>query len=229
VADYAFIFSYARKTNIEGLDVGGNLKIVRRLAGEFADSWGFGLDASARYKKNNWIFGAMFRDITTTFNAWSFNTETFEDVFEITGNEIPENSLEITLPKFIFGAAYNFHIYKKFSGLAEFDMDITTDGMRNVLIKSDLFSIDPHIGTEISYNNLIYLRLGVGNFQNVPEFNGDDKFTFQPNIGVGIKYKKFAIDYALSDGGDHSIAIYSHVFSIRYGINKKTNTKASAD
>ena len=223
VADYAFLVSYARKTNIESLDVGGNIKIIRRIAGEFASAWGFGLDASAIYKKDNWVFGAMFKDVTSTFNAWSFNTETFEETFNATGNEIPTNSLEITLPKFIFGAAYNFKIYKKFSGMIESDIDITTDGKRNVLIKSNVFSIDPHIGTEISYNNLVYLRLGVGNFQKIPQINAEDDFSFQPNLGLGIKFKRLALDYAFTDIGDQSIALYSHVFSIRYGINKKVD------
>lgn len=229
VADYAFLFSYARRTNIEGLDVGGNLKIIRRVAGEFASAWGFGLDASALYHKKNWVFGAMFRDVTTTFNAWKFNTSTFEEVFNATGNEVPESSIEITLPKFIFGVAYNFNIYKKFSGMAEFDMDITTDGKRNVLIKSDIFSIDPHIGTEISYNNLVYLRLGVGNFQKIPQINASDELSFQPNMGLGIKFKKLAIDYAFTDIGDQSIALYSHVFSIRYGINKKADNSVPSE
>jgi len=223
VADYAFLLSYARKTNIEGLDVGGNVKIIRRVAGEFASSWGFGLDVSALYHKDKWVFGAMFKDVTTTFNAWSFNTSTFEETFNATGNEIPENSIEITLPKFIFGAAYNFKIYNKFAGMAEFDMDITTDGKRNVPIKTNVFSIDPHVGAEFSYNNLVYLRFGVGNFQKIPEIGGDEVLTFQPNMGLGIKFKRLAIDYAYTDVADQSLALYAHVFSIRYGINKKSD------
>ena len=37
-ADYAFLFSYARKTKIEGLSIGGTVKIVHRRAGDFARS-----------------------------------------------------------------------------------------------------------------------------------------------------------------------------------------------
>ena len=44
-ADYAFLFSYARKLTIEGLSVGGNFKVIHRKVGDFAKSWGFGLDA----------------------------------------------------------------------------------------------------------------------------------------------------------------------------------------
>ena len=48
-ADYAFLFSYARKMKIEGLRVGGNFKVIRRKVGDFGGAWGFGLDAGAQY------------------------------------------------------------------------------------------------------------------------------------------------------------------------------------
>ncbi len=221
IADYAFMFSYARKSHIQGLRYGANVKIIRRIVGKFASAWGFGLDAGAQYDKGKWSFGAMARDITSTFNAWKFNTSTFEDVFNETGNEIPKNGLEITMPKLILGAAYHFIIYKKFEGLAEINSDITFDGKRDVVIKSDPISIDPHVGFEFSYNKLIYLRAGVGNIQKVPDINGKNETTFQPNIGIGIRYKRFGLDYALTDIGDHSIALYSNVFSVYYSLDKK--------
>ena len=37
---------------------------------------------------------------------------------------------------------------------------------------------------------------------------------FQPNIGVGFKYKGIQIDYALTDLGDQSAALYSNIFSV---------------
>ena len=44
-ADYGLTFSYARRpTFIEGLQYGVNAKIIRRVIGEFASSWGFGFD-----------------------------------------------------------------------------------------------------------------------------------------------------------------------------------------
>ena len=221
VADYAFLISYAKVTNIPGLTLGGNVKIIRRVAGDFADAWGFGLDVSAIYKKNKWVFGGNFRDVTSTFNAWSFNTSELKDVFEMTGNEVPENSLEITLPKLLLGVSRSFNIYKKIDGLVEFDMDITTDGKRNVLIRTDLFSFDPHIGAEFSYNRLVFFRFGLGNIQQVPNGKGEMYYTVQPNIGLGINYKRLRLDYAYTNIGDASIALYSHVISLHYGINKK--------
>lgn len=221
VADWAFLFSYAKLSNTEGLRYGGNVKVIRRVAGDFAGAWGFGFDLSARYDKGNWLFAAMARDVTSTFNAWSFNTSELEEVFIVTGNEIPDNSLEITLPKLMLGVGRKIDISEKFTGLVEIDADMTFDGKRNVLIKGDPVSIDPHMGFEIGFRNILFFRGGVSNFQQVPDFDNKNSMTFQPNLGLGIKIKQLSIDYALTDIGDQSIALYSNVFSIRYGINRK--------
>ena len=64
VADYAFLFTYARSfTGMPGLTLGGNVKVIRSIVGNFGGSWGFGLDAGAQYKYKDWLFGAVGRDI----------------------------------------------------------------------------------------------------------------------------------------------------------------------
>lgn len=231
VADNALLFSYASQLGeVDWLGggkllAGGNFKIIRRVAGDFASAWGFGLDAAAKFKAKEWLFGAVLRDATSTFNAWSFNTGQLEEVFVMTGNELPQNSLELTLPRLLLGAGYQFPIYGGFGGLAETGLDMTTDGKRNVMIKTDLISIDPHLGLEFNYNKIVFVRGGFGNFQTIPTFDNKTDISFQPNIGIGVQYKNLAIDYALTDIGDQSIALYSNVFSLRYSFNRKEMAK----
>ena len=221
--DYGFFVSYAQKSSIDGLSFGGSAKVVHRRAGEFTTAWGFGIDASARYQTdNNWSFAVIGRDITTTFNAWQFNfTEAEEAVFRSTNNEVPINSLELTLPKVILGAAKKIDFTQDFSLLTEINVDLNTDGRRNTLLKTDIISGDPHMGIEASYKDIIYLRGGVGNFQQEKDLNYEQQWTFMPNIGIGLKLNNLMIDYALSDIGDQSTANYSHVFSIRAAVNPK--------
>ncbi|MEN8696145.1 MAG: PorV/PorQ family protein [Bacteroidia bacterium] len=221
--DYGFFVSYAQKSSIDGLSFGGSAKVVHRRAGEFTTAWGFGIDASARYQTdNNWSFAVIGRDITTTFNAWQFNfTEAEEAVFRSTNNEVPINSLELTLPKVILGAAKKIDFTQDFSLLTEINVDLNTDGRRNTLLKTDIISGDPHMGIEASYKDIIYLRGGVGNFQQEKDLNYEQQWTFMPNIGLGLKLNNLMIDYALSDIGDQSTANYSHVFSIRAAVNPK--------
>ena len=227
-ADYAFIGSYARKLKIPGLRVAANFKVIRRVVGDFANAWGFGLDAGAQYDKNQWHFGAVVRDVTSTFNAWSFNlSSSMIETFALTGNEIPSNSVELTLPRLLIGAQRKYYIKEKFSIMGELDLDMTFDGKRNTLIKSDPVSVDPHFGFEFGYKDFIFFRTGLCNIQQVTDFAGKKSMNIQPNIGMGIKIKQFTIDYALTDIGDASVALYSNIFSLKFDLHKKVKTTST--
>ena len=225
-ADYGFLFSYARKLNVQGLSVGGSFKVIHRKVGDFAKSWGFGLDAGAQYHmKKNWKFGLMARDVTSTFNAWVFNLNPeMQEVFIATGNELPENGLELTLPRLIFAANGKFDLGKKgFYASSELDLDVTTDGRRNTLIKTGLISIDPHLGIEFGFKKIVAVRGGISNMQYVKNFDDSQSLNVQPNIGIGLNIKSFHIDYAFTDIGDASVALYSHVISIRLLLDRPKN------
>lgn len=218
-SDNALVLSYARKLRPK-LTVGANVKVIYRQVGDFANAIGFGLDASAIYKTGPWAIAAMARDVTSTFNAWSFDLdENTQQVFVATGNEIPQNSVEATLPRLILGASRTW-FFNDVSLLAEVDLDVTTDGKRNVLVSADPVSVDPHAGFEVGYKNRIFLRGGIGNVQQASVTSSSPEWTFQPNLGIGLKIKEFSLDYALTDIGDASAALYSNIFSIKFNIWK---------
>ena len=77
---YAFTFSYARKLQVPGFQYGVNAKVIRRTIGEFANSWGFGFDVGLQFERNDWKFGLMLRDITTTYNYIPVEDGSFEIV-----------------------------------------------------------------------------------------------------------------------------------------------------
>ncbi len=221
-ADYAGLISYARKSNVEGLSYGANMKIIHRSVGDFAKAWGFGLDVGAQLRRDKWTFGAMGRDITSTFNAWTSNLdESEEQAFLFTNNELPENSVEITLPELILGVSRKFIFSENIGMLVELNLKNTFDGKRNVLFKSDPLSIDPSLGLETTYKDVVFLRGGLGNVQVTTNIDGNRETSFQPNFGIGVKLKSISIDYALTDIGDQSVALYSNVFSVRMDINRK--------
>ncbi|MDX1651754.1 MAG: PorV/PorQ family protein [Brumimicrobium sp.] len=222
-ADYGFLFSYARQTSIEGLSLGGNVKIVHRRAGDFARSWGFGIDAGAQYNyKTNWNFGVMARDVTSTFNAWIFNLDSdMQEVFLETGNEIPENGLELTLPRLILAAQRKINTgFKDIYVSPEINAVLTTDGRRNTLVKSGLLSIDPVFGLEIGWRDMVAIRTGLNNFQYVKNFDDSETLIFQPNLGVGVSFKGVTLDYAFTNIGNQSEALFSHVISLKFGFKE---------
>ena len=223
-ADYAVMGSYARRLRNPALTVGGTVKVIRRVIGTFGSSWGFGADFGAQYRKGRWMLGAMGRDITTTFNAWSFNlTDREKEVFTLTNNEIPVSNTEITNPRFELGAAYKTNLGSKTVLTPACDLVFTTDGQRNVLVSGKSFNMDPRAGVEANYNQFVQLRLGVGNFQRVKEdFDPNKKrLTVQPNFGIGLTIGRFQIDYALTDIGNVSQVQYSHIFSVKVDLKEK--------
>ena len=55
------------------MNFGANAKIIHRQAGDFATAWGFGFDAGVQVVGEQWKLGIVAKDMTTTFNAWSYN------------------------------------------------------------------------------------------------------------------------------------------------------------
>ena len=219
-ADYGLTFSYARKMKFSGFHYGVNAKVIRRVIGEFANSWGFGFDIGFQYDKNNWHYGLMLRDITTTYNIWAIDEDKYQ---EISGAVVGQNqdlpeSTEITIPKAQFGMARKFEIDYDYTLLTAFNVNMQF-ARTNAIFASEGLSIDPALGFEFGYTDIVFLRAGVGNFQNVEQIDGSKKVNFQPNIGLGFKYKGIQIDYALTDLGDQSAALYSNIFSVKVDLS----------
>jgi hypothetical protein len=226
--DFAALLSYARKLPaLKGVELGGNFKVIRRRLGDFAGAWGFGLDLGATYNYKGFKFAAVAKDVTGTYNAWSYNlTQSQIATLVQTGNQIPNSSLEVTTPRLILGAAKNMNFWKnQISVLLEANLINTFDGQRNTVIQTKLWSGEPAFGLEVGYKGFVYLRGGLGNIQK--ELNDRATLyvtTVQPNFGVGVKYRMFSLDYALTDIGDNSASLYSNIFSLKIDINKKKGT-----
>lgn len=219
-ADYGFLLSYARRLPVlDGLDAGMNVKVIHRTVGSFSKAWGFGLDAGVQKSFSKWQTGLVARDILGTFNAWSHNTDEFEEIYALTGNDVPINSLEVTLPRLVAGVSRSFELINNFGLLASVDTDFTFDGRRNTIVKSDFISIDPKIGVEFDYKKVGFLRFGINQFQEIKDFDGTTSWTFQPNAGVGFSINELTIDYALTDIGDLAPGLFSHVFSLKVDFN----------
>jgi hypothetical protein len=89
----------------------------------------------------------------------------------------------------------------------------------NDLLSTSLVSIDPALGFEYSYIDLVFLRAGVGNFQTVTQLDNTKKLGVQPNIGLGFKYKGIEVDYALTNLGNQSAGLYSNIFSVKVDLS----------
>lgn len=221
VADYAMMISYSRSSYIDGLDLGGNLKIIRRLTGEFASAWGFGIDAAVRYSYEDWVIGTVIRDATSTFNVWQFNEDKLTiGVSDSVFNLPPENSLEITLPRLYMGVARTFSFSGKISLVAEVNASLSFSGKSSSLISTSFAAAEPVAGIEISYGGLVYFRTGLGNLQRITEFGAEKRLTADPSAGIGLHLGNLYIDYAMSNISPQNIKLYSNIFSVRYVFSR---------
>ncbi len=230
-ADYAFLFSMGqiiKETNDVTISVGGNAKIIHRSIGKFAKSWGFGLDAGISIAADKWKLAAVLRDATTTFNSWTFSfTDKEKEVLYLTNNDIPEKSTELTSPRLLLGGAYRFDFSEKLSLLTEASLETTFDGKRNTLISTDFMSIDPRLGMEFNFNENLFLRGGVSNFQQALK-DGDTTnlqkvWIFQPSLGAGFRINNVGIDYAFTNLANQSSPLYTHIISLNIDLRKKDN------
>ncbi|WP_210466038.1 putative type IX sorting system protein PorV2 [Rufibacter roseolus] len=219
VADYAFLASYARQSNlIKGLTLGANAKIIYRNVGKFANAWGFGIDAGAQLRRGNWQFGLMAKDITTTFTAWKLNPDELEDTYLKDQESFNANSIEVTLPRLILGAGRSFQFANRFSALVATDLEITTDGKRNTLLSTGVVSVDPRVGVELGYANSVFLRGGFNNVQQIEDLDGKSSWKVQPNFGIGVATRGLQLDLALSKVSDNS-QVSSVIVSLAYSFD----------
>jgi hypothetical protein len=234
-ADYAFLFSLAqqlKKSDKQTIQVGVNAKVIHRSVGSFAKAWGFGFDAGVQMQAGKWKLGVAGRDITTTFNTWSFRfTEDEKEALYLTNNDIPVRSTEMTAPRLVIGAAREFRLSKKASLLAEANADLTFDGQRNTLVSSRSINLDPKLGLEANINNVLYIRGGVNNFQRAladkDTLNQKKVWIYQPSLGAGFRLQQVRIDYAFTNMANQSSSLYTHVFSLQLDIvsTKKKTTR----
>lgn len=228
-ADYAFLFSFAqniKETETKRISVGANAKVIYRKVGKFASAMGFGLDAGIQMQGEKWRAGLVAKDITTTFNAWSFKfTEKEKEVLYLTNNDIPVKSTELTAPRVVLGGGYQFNVGSSVKLLAEANVDFTFDGKRNTVLSGNTVSIDPHLGFEAAVKEVFFVRAGITNFQKAladgDTLNQKKVWIYQPSLGAGFKINNVMLDYAFSNLANQSNPLFTHVFSLRINFVKK--------
>lgn len=225
VADMAVVLSYAQAiTKVRGLSVGGNFKVVHRTVGPFGTAWGFGLDAGLLLHRGRWRWGLMLSDVTTTFNLWSFNPDAFANTFAATGNDIPENSIEVTLPALRLGMAVEVYKSNRWTVGTTGDLAVLFDGQRNVVWNLGGMSIDPRIGAEVGFRQRVFARLGAMGGQYLRRADGAREFTFNPTGGVGIRLpigpNLLQVDYALTNAVGVQQGLYTHLVALSYAFER---------
>lgn len=225
-SDYAALFSYAfNPSGNQKIDVGLNAKLVYRNVGKFATGYGFGFDIGAIYHSENGLnYGAVIKDITTTVNFWTVNQKELSTIVD--GEEFnpaPKDKVELTMPKLNLGMSKNFEINRDLSLLPEAGINVDF-AKTAAVISTDFASITPYAGAELTFQDMIFVRVGLNRFQTITDIeNLKRKVSFQPSAGIGVKYQGLTLDYAITNSGIGGSNFYSNFFSLKLDMGDFRN------
>jgi len=219
-ADYAFYFGYGRRVS-DRMTVGFTGKIIRRTIGDFADAWGYSMDAGALYQAGAWQFGLTLQDITTMLQSWSVNRESLTNIRDVFGDDLPEGGTELVLPVARLGSAYTWKSERDRLVLA-LDMDLAFDGYKANALNIGDMSIHPRVGAEYLLRDRLAIRLGLSRIQTTER----DGLDITPTIGAGFIINALQFDYGFGDfGGLVSELGYSHRISVSYRLDRSRSRR----
>lgn len=217
-ADMALFFSYATQRTKQ-LSYGASAKIVRQKLGPFAQAWGYSLDVGAKYKTSLADFGVTVHDLTTMQKMWDVDESAFGDYetqFDSLGATLPTGQNEYVLPSVKLGVSRLFQV-NDFSITGAIDTDLLFENRQAYYINIGRMSIEPHVGGEVSYKDVIAFRAGVTDFITDPVSG----FSVSPTLGMGLKISSFVLDYGFASfAGASSDLGFTHRISLRFDLNR---------
>ncbi|MEX2395367.1 MAG: hypothetical protein WD491_00005, partial [Balneolales bacterium] len=214
-ADLAVFVTYASPVN-ENLSWGASAKVLNSRLGPFANAWGYSLDIGALYTISNFKFGVNLMDITTMMKLWTVNADELQQLADSFQDEIPEGVNERVPPTIKLGAS-QFFDFGDITLLAGLDTDLRFEGRRAYYINMGDISIEPHVGGELGYQDLVFLRAGVTDFNTDPDGN----FYVSPTVGAGIRIGSVYLDYGFASfSGISSDLGFTHRLSLKVDLGR---------
>ena len=182
-ADWALYLTYSKKVD-ESFSYGANVKFIRRDLAE-QSATGIGFDVGILYSPfTDFFIGLNGQDLTTTLVSWT------------TGRN------ELISPTMKLGSAYFLELFGgRFAPTV--DVDVRFENRRFASIANvGPVSLDPHIGFEYVFSNLVALRLGFNDVKQV-------------SFGAGVHLRKLDIDYSFARFGNKELDD-THRISLRF-------------
>ncbi len=212
-ADMAMFFSYASPVS-QYLNWGVSAKILNSRLGPFADAWGYSLDLGVQYIGPKYFFGINVMDITTMMKFWSVNAENLQQLADVFDDEIPEGQNERVRPTMKFGFG-RFFSFSDFQLAAALDADLRFEGRRAYFYNIGNMSIEPHLGMELGYHDVVFLRGGLTDFHTDPDGN----HYVSPTVGAGLRIGSVFLDYGFSSfAGIASDLGFTHRISLKISL-----------
>jgi len=208
-ADWALFVSYSRRID-DRLSVGVNFKGIRRSIGDFAEAWGYSMDAAVQYRTGPYRFGVTLQDLSTMLQSWSVNRDAFElsgdevnpetgepyTFREVFGQDVPDGGTELVLPVVRLGSGAAWPVGAGHTVTAAFDVDLAFDGQRAFVPNMGDVSFHPRVGAAFNYSGVAELRAGLQRIQTGGDVGG---ITASPSVGAGVRLDRISLDLSFGD------------------------------
>lgn len=231
VSDMAFYLSYAQSLRLASkplstkslqITAGASLKAIHHNLGPFANAWGYGLDAGIQARTEKWRLGLQVTDLLPMMKFWTVDSEALAPLQTEYGDLLPTGKNEKVLPALRLGLARKISFSETFSGpmsqielLVSSDIQLRAENRKAYFINLGRISLEPHVGLEGSYRNIVYIRTGLTDFI-LPD---GDKISMTPSVGTGLKLGKLRIDYGFTDFSGYASDLgVTHRISIGYAF-----------
>jgi len=216
--DLALMLSYGSKL-YEKISWGTSFKLIYSHLGPFANGFGYSADIGAQYRDDQFSLGVQVNNLTTLMKLWTINEEELEPLRDYFSDEtlneaFPTGKNEYTIPSVRFGAATwkQFDDYKVTVAL---DILSHFDGRQTYHFNTGPVSFQPHLGSEFSYKEILFLRLGMTDVYT----DRNSNFYASPTVGTGFRVNKLFIDYAFNSfAGITADLGYTHRISAKISL-----------
>jgi hypothetical protein len=214
-SDMAFFLSYA--SSLSGnLEWGVSAKVVHSRLGPFANAWGYSLDAGLLYQWRDYRFGVNLMDITTMMKFWTVDAERLQPLADEFGDEVPAGENELIKPAVKIGIGRFFDL-GDFSLLVATDADLRFENRRTFYLNAGNMSIEPHIGAEVGYRDVVFLRAGITDFAT----DQSSSVYMSPTLGAGLQFGAFNLDYGFASfAGVSSELGFTHRISVTFTLHR---------
>lgn len=192
--------------------VGASLKIIHHRLGPFANAWGYGLDLGIQAQKRNWLLGIQVTDIMPMLKFWTVDENELAALETDYGDIIPTGNNEKVIPALRLGIARAFTL-SDIRLLISSDLQFRAENRQAYFLNAGRFSLEPHVGVEGSYKNIVYIRAGL---TDMIQPKGE-RISMTPALGTGLSLGKLRVDYGFTDFSGYASDLgVTHRISIGY-------------
>ncbi|MEO1023525.1 MAG: hypothetical protein AAFW89_13355, partial [Bacteroidota bacterium] len=149
----------------------------------------------------------------------SFDTLNSSTGDPITDIALPTGQNEYVLPSVKIGMSRSM-TFSDFNVITALDFDLLFENRQAFYLNVGRMSIEPNLGSELTYKERVSFRAGITNVVDDPESG----ITVAPTVGLGLQLSAFQIDYGFASfAGAASDLGYTHRISLQFTLPSRNS------